>query len=39
MMKMIEPFNIGDLEYKSYEAMHLMIEAEEDHMQTEVISG
>ena len=28
MMKMIEPFNIGDLEYKSYEAMHLMIEAE-----------
>ena len=28
MMKMIEPFNIGALEYKSYEAMHLMIEAE-----------
>jgi gamma-glutamyltranspeptidase/glutathione hydrolase len=28
MMKMIEPFNIGDLEYKSYQAMHLMIEAE-----------
>lgn len=28
MMKMIEPFNIGDLEYKSYKAMHLMIEAE-----------
>ena len=28
MMNMIEPFNIGDLEYKSYEAMHLMIEAE-----------
>ena len=28
MMKMIEPFNIGDLGYKSYEAMHLIIEAE-----------
>ena len=28
MMKMIEPFNIGDFEYKSHKALHLMIEAE-----------
>ena len=28
MMKMVEPFDIGNLKYKSYEAMHLMIEAE-----------
>tara|TARA_Y100000768_G_scaffold388183_1_gene382658 strand:- start:1164 stop:2852 length:1689 start_codon:yes stop_codon:yes gene_type:complete len=28
MMKMIEPFNIGEIEYKSHKAMHLMIEAE-----------
>tara|TARA_A100001011_G_scaffold64897_1_gene65627 strand:- start:3882 stop:5570 length:1689 start_codon:yes stop_codon:yes gene_type:complete len=28
MMKMIEPFNIGDFEYKSHNALHLMIEAE-----------
>ncbi len=28
MMKMIEPFNIGEFKYKSYKALHLMIEAE-----------
>jgi len=28
MMKIIEPFNIGNFKYKSYEALHLMIEAE-----------
>ena len=28
MMKMIEPYDIGSFEYKSQEAMHLMIEAE-----------
>ena len=28
MMKMVEPFDIGNLKYKSQEAMHLMIEAE-----------
>ena len=28
MMKMIEPYNIGNLKYKSQEALHLMIEAE-----------
>ena len=28
MMKMIEPYDIGDFEYKSHKALHLMIEAE-----------
>ena len=28
MMKMVEPYNIGDLKYKSHKALHLMIEAE-----------
>ncbi|MFL2590284.1 MAG: gamma-glutamyltransferase [Flavobacteriaceae bacterium] len=28
MMKMIEPFNIGQFKYKSHKALHLMIEAE-----------
>ena len=28
MMKMIEPFDIDDFEYKSHKALHLMVEAE-----------
>ena len=28
MMKMIEPYNVGNLKYKSHQALHLMIEAE-----------